>query len=217
MNIGGRKLTNGEALVSGGAVVGLIASFLPWYSLSYSCSGSSFCGGLNTSISVNGFFHGWGFLYSLAVIVAIAYAAARMFAAASIPPLPMQDWMIFTVLGCVMLAGSIMFWLLDIGGAGSASGFGYSAGPGFGLFIAILSAAAVAAGGFLKKADPQPATAPMNMGAAGQPGAPTQYAAPPPPAPMPAAAPPMAPPPPAPPAAPPAPAPPVEPPAPPQF
>ena len=218
MVVSGRKLSNGDMAVAIGALVGFIAVFLPWYSVSTSCSGaaSAYCGGF--SASTGGLSDFWGWLFMLGALIALVYIALRLFAPATVPALPLQDWMIFLILGAVMAGGALIFFLTTSGG-GSSSGFGYSvsAGVSFGWFIGLVAAAAVAVGGFLKKSDPQPATAPLNIqrapAAPGQPGAAPQapqYSAPP-PAPQPYAAPPVqqappvAPPPQAPPPAPPAP------------
>jgi hypothetical protein len=45
------------------------------------------------------------------------------------------------------------------GGISGASGPGYSVGLRFGWFVALIGALAVAVGGYLKKADPQPVAA----------------------------------------------------------
>jgi hypothetical protein len=51
---------------------------------------------------------------------------------------------------------------LTYAGSASYSGPGYSAGISIGFFVGVITAAAVAVGGWLSKSDAQPATAPLS-------------------------------------------------------
>jgi hypothetical protein len=98
----------------------------------------------------------------------------------NIPALPFTDAMIYLGIGVVMILCALL-WLVTGGGYAGlydqyASLAGYSSGPSFGVFIGIIAAAGVAVGGYLAKADPQPATAPLSAHQ-------TQSAPPPPPPP----------------------------------
>jgi hypothetical protein len=55
---------------------------------------------------------------------------------------------------------------------------GYSSGPSFGVVIGIVAGAAVGAGGYLMKTDPQPATKPLSSYQAPESSAPSPPAPP---------------------------------------
>jgi Flp pilus assembly pilin Flp len=154
--ISGRQFTNGDTAVGVGLIVSLIAVFLPWYSASFSCSGSALCGSLNTSVSVGGLNDWPGWLFFLAVIVGIALFVIRTFIpTVNLPDLPQPDAIIFAIIGIFMAVMAVLWLLLHSGGA---SGPGYSVGPSFGLFVGLIAAIVVAVGGFLKRSDAQPVT-----------------------------------------------------------
>ena len=101
------------------------------------------------------------------LLVGIALFVMRKFVPqVAIPPLPFPDWLIYTEIGVVALLCALL-WLATGGGYSGLyaaySGLpGYSSGPSFGLFIGIIAAVTVAAGGYLMKAEPQPATKPLS-------------------------------------------------------
>jgi hypothetical protein len=78
-----------------------------------------------------------------------------------LPALPAADYLIYAVGGVFILLMVVLF--LTYAGTASVSGIGYSAGISIGFFIGLVAAAAIAVGGWLKKTDVQPATAPMNF------------------------------------------------------
>jgi hypothetical protein len=175
LNVAGKQLSNGALLVAGGLVVGLIDTFLPWHSTTV----PTFYGADSGGHDALGYWSGW--LFFLAVLVGIALFVLRSFAPqVSIPALPFTDAMIYVGLGVVMIVCALL-WLVTGGGyaglyAQYADLTGYSSGPSFGVFIGIITAAAVAAGGYLARSDPQPATSPLGAQQ-------TQSAPPPPPPP----------------------------------
>jgi hypothetical protein len=172
MNVAGKKLSNGDIAVGAGLIVGFISVFLPWYSVSVS---SSF-GGFSTSAGGLSYWSGWFFF--LAVIVGIALFVLRTFVpTVALPAMPLNDAMIYLILGAVMVVMALL-WLVAYNGGGG-SGNGFSEGISFGLIIGIIAGAAVLAGGFLKRSDPQPATKPMSSYQT--PSAPPPSAPPPPP------------------------------------
>lgn len=148
--VAGRNFSNGDAAVGGGLIVALIAVFLPWYSVS-----SSAVAGFNYSVSVNGLSHWAGWLFFLALLAGLALFVIRNFVpTVKVPPLQQPDAMLYTIIGIFMVVMAIIYLLL---GSGSTfSGPGFSAGPSFGLFVGLIAAIVVAAGGFLKRSDPQP-------------------------------------------------------------
>jgi hypothetical protein len=156
-DIGGRKLSNGDTIIGGGLIVGLIAVFLPWYSASFNCGGIPGCGGFSTSSSVGALSFWTGWLFFLAVLAGLALYIIRTFVATvTLPTMPQPDPVLYMIVGAFMLLMGLL-WLLTYGGA-SGSGPGYSAGPSFGLFIGLIAAVGVIAGGFLKRSDPETAS-----------------------------------------------------------
>lgn len=160
--VAGRNFTNGDAAIGGGLIVALIAVFLPWYR----ASADSGPNGYNFSVSINGLSHWTGVLFFLALLVGIALFVIRNFVpTVKVPTLPQPDAMLYLGIGAFMAVMAILF--LVLGSGATISGPGYSAGPSFGLFLALLAAIAVAAGGFLKRSDPQPAGQPFNAPGSG--------------------------------------------------
>jgi hypothetical protein len=152
--VGGRTYSNGDTAIGVGLIVALIATFLPWYSASFSCSGSALCGGLNTSASVSALNDWAGWLFFLGVLAGIALFVIRNFApSVTLPTMPQPDAILFAALG-VFLAVMALLWLLTH--SSGASGPGYSVGPSFGLFIGLIAGIVVAVGGFLKRSDARP-------------------------------------------------------------
>ena len=152
--VGGRTYSNGDTAIGVGLIVALIATFLPWYSASFSCSGSALCGGLNTSVSVSALNDWAGWLFFLGVLAGIALFVIRNFApSVTLPTMPQPDAILFAALG-VFLAVMALLWLLPH--SSGASGPGYSVGPSFGLFIGLIAGIVVAVGGFLKRSDARP-------------------------------------------------------------
>jgi hypothetical protein len=153
--VGGRNFTNGDSAIGIGLVVALIAVFLPWFSYSFNCGGIAGCGiGGSFSFGALSYWSGWFFF--LALLVGLVLFVLRTFVpTVTIPQLPQTDAMIYMIIGIFMALMAII-WLLLFSSA-SYSGPGYSAGSGFGLYVGLIAAIAVAAGGFLKRSEPQAA------------------------------------------------------------
>ncbi|MGD1052901.1 MAG: hypothetical protein ABR950_03645 [Candidatus Dormibacteria bacterium] len=163
--IGGKTYSNGQLAIGAGLILALINYFIPWWwSSSYSYSGSSIVGiaGSSASSGIGGFGYWEGVIGFIVLLVLIVLFALRTFAPQVVPALPAQDFMIYVVGGVVLLLTAIM--LLTYGGGASVSGPGYSfsAGISIGFFVALITAAAIAVGGWLSKTDAQPATAPLS-------------------------------------------------------
>jgi hypothetical protein len=73
-----------------------------------------------------------------------------------------QDYLIYLVGGVVIALLTILFLTVPAAGA-SGVDYSFSAGISIGFFISLILAIVVIVGGYLSKADPQPATAPMNF------------------------------------------------------
>jgi len=143
------SLSQGRKIALIAAVVGLIFSFFPWYGASYSA------GGFSSSASINGW-HGWGWLAILSFIVAGALvvlplagiSVRRMITA--LPP-KVTDAMLVMGAGGIAAITTILYMLTE---GPSVSGPGWSAGPSFGVYIGLICAVAIAAGGYLMQKEP---------------------------------------------------------------
>jgi hypothetical protein len=134
-------LSRGRQIAIVAAVLGLISTFLHWYSVS----------AYSLSVSINGW-HGWGYFAILGYIVAgvvVLLPLAHTSVRALIPTLPPTVTEARVVLGAGLAAllGTIIFMATE--GGGSLSGPGFSAGPSFGAYIGLLCAIAIAVGGYL--------------------------------------------------------------------
>ena len=154
IDLAGRKLGTSDILLGVGLILALITTFLPWWSESTSVAGFS------GSASLNGFNFWSGVLFFIVVLIGLAFFALRTFApTVNLPAMPLTDAVLYMVIG-ILLA---LFALLAlISTPGVYSGPGFSAGASFGLWIGIITGVAVAAGGYLKRTEPQPATRPMS-------------------------------------------------------
>ena len=119
-----KKLSTADRAVVGAGAVALICLFLPWYG-----GGTSLI-----SVSWSGFSSGWGWIGSLAIIAAGVYLAGLR-SGSNMPKISYGPGV--TVLG-LSLIGTIIValrWLT----IPSGSGFGYSYGPKYGLYLTILA------------------------------------------------------------------------------
>jgi hypothetical protein len=136
----GRKVT----LIAG--IVGLIISFLPWYSVSYS-------GFASASESA---WHGWGFLAALLFIVAGVWVLLPLVGVqvrgilASLPPTVTEARLVMGI-GVVALICTILFMVTQ---GPSVSVAGLSAGPSIGAYLGIVVSIAIIAGGYLMQSEP---------------------------------------------------------------
>ncbi|HVC81953.1 MAG TPA: hypothetical protein VNL35_15780 [Chloroflexota bacterium] len=141
------SLSLGRRVALVGAVVGLLDSFLHWYSVSI----AGFGGG-----SENGW-HGWGLLAVLLLIASGVVAIFPLIGVRSvrglIPSLPPVVTDSMVLLGAGVLAVlSVILFISTEGPSGSGNGISY--GPSFGAYIGLICAVAVAAGGFLMRSEP---------------------------------------------------------------
>jgi hypothetical protein len=144
------SLSRGRQIAIVAAVLGLISTFLRWYSVSVGV------GSYSVSASINGW-HGWGFLALLGYLVAgivVLLPLAQRSVRTLIPSLPPDVTEARVVLGAGLAAllGTILFMATE--GGGSVSGPGYSAGPSYGAYIGLLCAIAIAVGGYLMQQEP---------------------------------------------------------------
>jgi hypothetical protein len=124
------KLSNPEKIIGASAIVLLIASFLPWFKV-------SFPGG---SVSGNGWDVGflWGRLPVLIALVMLAHIViSNFFETVKLPDLP---WPMVHLVGGILVAALVVLKMI--------SGE-HGIDRAFGLFLAVIAAIGVGAGGFL--------------------------------------------------------------------
>jgi len=137
------KLSNGDKVIMGAGIVFLIAMFLPWWGIEVDT-------GFGT---VSGSNSGWdyflgGILPLLIVVAMIALIAVQKFSTTELPAPPLPWSQIYAIAGG--LVGVILLLRTVIGSSEGEGGFEIDLDRKYGLFIALLAALGVAAGGFLK-------------------------------------------------------------------
>lgn len=137
------KLSTGDKVIGAGAIVYLIAMFLPWYGVDVDFGGS---------YSNSGWSYFLGGILPLILIAAVvAVIAIKKFSPQTkLPELPIP-WS-QAILGAAGAAGVLVLLRLVIGsdkiaGIGNT---GFSLDRKYGLFVALIGAVAVAVGAFLK-------------------------------------------------------------------
>ena len=128
------KISRNDWIVVAGFIVALIGISMNWYTVSVSI----------VSVSVSGWNYGLGVFAFILTLVAAALALAKAFAPSF--KLPFSIGLAIMVLGGL----SVVFVLIKIIDKPGGAGIGY----GIGIFIAIIGAAVVTLGGFLKNAAP---------------------------------------------------------------
>ena len=131
------KVSRNDWIVVGGFIVALVGLSMHWYSVSAGPASGGFGSGWDSALGV--------FVFIL-TLVAAALALSRAFAPAFKLPVPLA-------LAIMVLGGlSTLFVIIKIidkpGGLGLV-GIGYSVG----IFIALIGAAVVTLGGFLKNSE----------------------------------------------------------------
>lgn len=155
-----KQISRNDQLIVGGGALAFIASFLPFWGVSYHIDGH----GYSASVSA---WHSYAILGLLLVFIAAGIAAARIFANASLPSLPVGVNLLVLVLaglGTLLLILRGFTWP-------HASGLGGSYGVKWGGYILFIAGIAETVGAFLNfKASGEKvswdATA-MNKGSAG--------------------------------------------------
>ena len=137
------KLSKSDKIIGVGAIAGLVAGFLPWWSWSVDFG---IWGGASGG-SVSGF-TGWISLSPIAAGAALALIALPLFGV-KIPKIGIETNMLYMILGAVT-AGIALLALLGVG-RNSYSGAGGSAGASFGVFVAIAAGAIILLGAFTAK------------------------------------------------------------------
>jgi hypothetical protein len=133
-----KRVTPLEWAGIGAGALAFIVSFFPWYSVDFDTAGLP---GLDLDTSFSAWDSGFAAWFSMLLLVAAGVLVILPHFGTQVPNLPML-WLGLSALSLVFV---ILRWLTF----DSASGFGGSAGPGFGLFIGLVLALASGAAGFL--------------------------------------------------------------------
>lgn len=143
------KLTLGDRVVAIAAIVFLVAMFLPWYGVSTDFG----------SASRNGFdYFLFGWIPLLLAIAMVVQIALTRFSAVEMPKVGSLTWgQLHLIIGAVA-AVLVLLRLLITDSVGVIGG-SFDLDREFGLFIALLAAIGLVAGGFLKMNDPADAGA----------------------------------------------------------
>jgi hypothetical protein len=139
------KLTQGEKVIAGSAVAFLVFTFLPWY--------GKFSGSRN----------GWdyflfGVIPLLLAVAMVAQIGIARFTDTKLPDPPLPWGQIHLIAGS--LAAALVLLKLIIGDSVSGLGISIDLDRKYGLYLAFLAAAGLAAGGFLKSKEPAQSTPP---------------------------------------------------------
>ncbi|HET9770306.1 MAG TPA: hypothetical protein VFS16_05410 [Acidimicrobiia bacterium] len=138
------KLTTADKVVCGAAIVFLISTFLPWY-------GIDGFDGANT---------GWdyfltGILPLLLAVVMVAQIAVSRFTTTPLPALPIPWGQVHLIAGAA-IAVLLLLRTIIVSSVDTFAG-DFELDRKWGLFVALLAALALAAGGFLKSKEPEAA------------------------------------------------------------
>ncbi|MGB8860975.1 MAG: hypothetical protein WCC60_17070, partial [Ilumatobacteraceae bacterium] len=135
------KISKGGQIFAGAGIVYLIASFLPWYSVEY--KGFAGVGGLSDSANAwgdIGFL--WGSLWALVLLAGAVLLILPAFGVA-VPKLPAVAYL--AVAALATLFGVLKLLI----GEDDSPSLGITISASFGLFLAIIAAAAATFGAFL--------------------------------------------------------------------
>jgi len=138
------KLTTADKLILGGGIAFLISMFLPWWGID-----TQFGDAANNGWDY--FLGGWLPLL-LIVVMCVQVIISRFSPDTTLPDPPVPWAQVHLIAGAA--AAAIVLLRLIIPSDECAAGFCIDLDREVGLFIALLAALAVAAGGFLKQKDP---------------------------------------------------------------
>jgi hypothetical protein len=139
------KLSTGDKVIAGSGILFLISMFLPWWGIDTD-SGS----GSNSGFDY--FLTGW--LPLLVVIAMVAVIYITRFTTTALPKLPLPWSQVFLIAGGVVAV--LLVLRVIIGSSEEALGVEIDLDRMWGLWVALLAALGVGAGGFLKSKEPEP-------------------------------------------------------------
>jgi hypothetical protein len=138
------KLTTADKVVCGAAIVFLIATFLPWYGVEGFSEASE---------------SGWdyfltGIIPLLLAIVMVAQIAVTRFSTTKLPAIPLPWGQVHLIAGA-LIAVLLILRTIFVADVETFAG-DFELERRWGLFVALIAALALAAGGFLKSKEPEP-------------------------------------------------------------
>jgi hypothetical protein len=138
------KLSTGDKVIAGSALLFLIAMFLPWWGLDTEF-GSASNSGWDYFLT--------GILPLLIVIAMVAVIYITRFTTTALPKPPLSWSQLFLVAGGVVAVLLVLRVL--IGSSEEALGVSVDLDRMWGLWVALLAALGIGAGGFLKSKEPE--------------------------------------------------------------
>lgn len=139
------KLSNGEKVIAGAGLLFLLSMFFPWWGLDLGEFGS----GSNNGFDY--FLTGW--LPLLIVIAMVAQIAVARFTTTQLPRIPIPWNQAHLIAGAVVAV--LLVLRVIIGADEGAGGFEVDLDREWGLFVALIAAIGVGAGGVLKSREPE--------------------------------------------------------------
>lgn len=143
------KLSTGDKVIAGSGLLFLISMFLPWWGLDFGEFGSASNNGFDY------FLTGW--LPLLIVLAMVALIYITRFTTTALPNPPLTWNQLYLIAGGVVAA--LLVLRVVIGADEGAGGFTVDLDRMWGLWVALIAALGVAAGGFLKSQEPEVAPA----------------------------------------------------------
>jgi hypothetical protein len=142
------KLSNGDRVVAGAGILFLISMFFPWWGID-----TEFGSGSNSGWD---YFLG-GILPLIIVIGMIVCIAIQRFSTTELPALPLPWAQVYLIAGAVVAL--ILVLRTAITSSEEALGVEFDLDRKWGMFVALIAALGVAAGGFLKFQEGEDTTA----------------------------------------------------------
>ena len=140
------KLTTGEKVIAGAGILFVISMFLPWWGLDFGEFGSASNNGFDY------FLTGW--LPLLIIGAMVAQIAVARFSTTQMPKIPIPWNQAHLIAGGVVAV--LLILRVIIGSSEGSGGFEVDLDRMWGLWVALLAALGVGAGGFLKSKEPEP-------------------------------------------------------------
>jgi len=139
------KLSTGDKVIAGSGILFLISMFLPWWGLDFGDLGSASNSGWDYFLT--------GILPLLIVIAMVAVIYITRFTTTALPKPPLPWSQVFLIAGGVVAV--LLVLRVIIGSSEGSGGFEVDLDRMWGLWVALLAALGVGAGGFLKSKEPE--------------------------------------------------------------
>lgn len=140
------KLSTGDKVIAGSGILFLISTFLPWWGLDLDELGTYSNSGWDYFLT--------GILPLLIIVAMIGVIYVTRFTTTALPKLPLPWSQVFLIAGGVV---AVLLVLRVLVGSSEGSGaFEVDLDRMWGLWVALLAALGVGAGGLLKSKEPEP-------------------------------------------------------------